>query len=355
MHVTYTHTTHAHVRSSAHLLRELWTRRALAQIHNPYVANNCGRTSVAARAGEEWSRPLGKQPLVFHLRAVKFEMRHSMRLPTCAALRHVVSDGLLVCTYVPMSFTDAAIASVALPRGRSLEERADATDRAPCGASGESCGPMELTSLLRRHGQPSRNVTLRFPRCHDPTAPKDSLCSTTANRAYTRGAHRASAGGICPRLVPCRSEYSSDAYCDELGRTRFSLMASGDTPSSRRMYDAIEAGVLPVILSPELRETLSPIVEWDKVLLEVVDPPLERRQNDPFHPRSFDADHGLEFDLNASLARLQHAADLGDCELERRRHAMLQWLPLISWTLDPYTTSMHMLAQAALRISEQGW
>jgi hypothetical protein len=155
--------------------------------------------------------------------------------------------------------------------------------------------------------------------------------------------------------VPCRAEYSTDAYCDDLGRTRFSLMASGDTPSSRRMYDAVEAGALPVILSPELRETLSPIIEWDKLLLEVVDSPLERRQSDPFRPRSYDADHGLEFDLNASLARLQQAADLDDCELERRRHAMLQWLPLISWTLDPYTTSMHMLAQAALRISEQGW
>ena len=34
---------------------------------------------------------------------------------------------------------------------------------------------------------------------------------------------------------------------------------------------------------------------------------------------------------------------------------MLRWLPLVSWNIDPYSVSMHILAQASLRIDELGW
>ena len=104
-------------------------------------------------------------------------------------------------------------------------------------------------------------------------------------------------------------------------------------------------GGLKWLLSPRLRQTLSPIVRWDDFLLDA----WARASDGGAVGRE------LDLDLNGTVRKFQQLADESECSLLRRQDAMMRWLPMLSWNLDPHTTSMHLLAQAAVRIREQGW
>ena len=138
---------------------------------------------------------------------------------------------------------------------------------------------------------------------------------------------------------------SGGDYCDELAHSRLSTMVRGDTPSSSRLYDAIDLGVLSVTIAPRMRwrdkareenasllETMSPAVWWREFLLDATDTTVD----------------GIARRMQSHLAPFADTAAW--CSLERKRMAMLRALPMISWSRDPYTTAMGVLAQAAMEI-----
>ena len=274
----------------------------LVGVHVPYVANCAHGVPLCAMAGKcepstEWAsrwaqHPLASRPMDFHLRGTGF-LLNPIRLAACAALQRVESGREFVCFEA------------------GVETRQHGND----------------TSALF-HIEGEGDVRIDLPPCDD-TRP-------CANR---KPGERA-LGGACPWRVPCRGAFSSDGYCDELLRSRFSLMTSGDTPSSRRLYDALEAGTLSVTLSAGLRATLSPLVEWDAFMPDAL--VLASRGVAPI-------------DIHASAAAMQRLVDESECALARRQDAMLKWLPLLSWNYDPHMTSMHVLAQTALQIRTHGW
>ena len=78
--------------------------------------------------------------------------------------------------------------------------------------------------------------------------------------------------------------------------------------------------------------------------------------DDSHYPiRIINGSRHFDIDVDGAVRKLQGLTDENDCAFELRREAMLKVLPLLSWNLDPHTTSMHVLAQAAQRIEEQGW
>ena len=45
-------------------------------------------------------------------------------------------------------------------------------------------------------------------------------------------------------------------------------MVAGDSPSSGRLFEAIDSGSPPAVVAPQLIENLSPLVPWSSFLLD---------------------------------------------------------------------------------------
>ncbi|CAD7924514.1 unnamed protein product [Amoebophrya sp. A120] len=119
--------------------------------------------------------------------------------------------------------------------------------------------------------------------------------------------------------IACTMGRSTKKYCDALTKTRFTLYASGDTPSSNRLADAIEYGSVPVFLQKN-QTTLLPFrsrIPWDK--LAVVFPTLEEDEE------SCDREH-----LAAVLARVAHT--VRGPLLAAYEKKIEEYRPYLSWT-----------------------
>jgi len=212
-------------------------------------------------------------------------------------------------------------------------------------------------------GRPWRYFNVDFPAC-----PRASSCvrlDSPLRSPHPANLARPAAGGACPEMTAC--SYSPEAaahdagskespwqvgYCEVLCASQRRLIASGDTPSSRQLYEAIELGALPTIVSPLWRETVSPIVRWEEFTADLV-----RAEPTGLVVQSrFDVAATASEKRLAELMQQELAIGKEDpCKLEQRRAAMMKWLPMLSWRLDPRTTSMHILAQAARQIDLLGW
>ena len=131
--------------------------------------------------------------------------------------------------------------------------------------------------------------------------------------ALPEWARRKLRGGRCAELVSCSAPHGR-AFCREIHHARFALAPSGDVPSSGRLFEAMEAGSVPLAISAGLLPTMSPIVRWNDFMLDVTAPSTA----------------GLASNLQRVVNSLSQA------ELEERRLEMLRWLPLVSWNIDPY-------------------
>lgn len=113
-------------------------------------------------------------------------------------------------------------------------------------------------------GQVDHRPAYRFRRCvceaitHIPDRHVRALsvCASTSNSSATvfpakcRGDkdHWPSISNKAPEEVACTMQKSKRKYCDAVRKTRFTLYAAGDTPSSNRLADAIQYGSIPVFL-----------------------------------------------------------------------------------------------------------
>jgi len=97
---------------------------------------------------------------------------------------------------------------------------------------------------------------------------------------------------------------------------------------------------------------VSPIVRWEEFTADLV-----RAEPTGLVVQSrFDVAATASEKRLAELMQQELAIGKEDpCKLEQRRAAMMKWLPMLSWRLDPRTTSMHILAQAARQIDLLGW
>ena len=134
-----------------------------------------------------------------------------------------------------------------------------------------------------------------------------------------------SSAPACLRVLQCNTPNEMVDYCGEVRESKMVLMIHGDTPSSRRLHDAVDFGALPLIRSPGLTQVLGgkeSLVRW--------------------------SDFFLDEETTASVVRTLRAGIH-----ERERSNMLKWSPMISWNLSPRTTAMYILAQAAAAMC--GW
>jgi len=63
--------------------------------------------------------------------------------------------------------------------------------------------------------------------------------------------------------------YSRDEYVTDLLRSRFCLHLQGDTTTSRRLFDAIAAGCIPVIIADGVNLPFSNQLDWTKFTIQV--------------------------------------------------------------------------------------
>ena len=244
-----------------------------------------------------WARSLERRSVLLYFRgSIDSRQAYEPRARMCEALERVRSDGVHLC-----------IRSAGASNGSKT-----ATERSRAGTA---------------HG-------VHFPDCPRKSAVEERELAWWQKREcfHAPAARRRLRGGRCAELVTCSAPHGR-AFCREIPHARFALAPSGDVPSSGRLFEAMEAGSLPVAISEGLLPTMSPLVRWKDFLLDVTAP------------------------STAGLAsNLQRVVDsLPQTELEARRLEMLRWLPLVSWNIDPFSVSMHILAQAALRIDELGW
>jgi hypothetical protein len=295
----------------AHFEMATETKDGLVAVHDPYVSG-CDYNGDWTSA---WRSPLIDRSIAYHFRGrIDHPSRDAViaRTRTCAALQRVESSAHLVCI------------SSGAPRTY------------PCSLRPPVC-----------------NVT--FPACPGEGKCGLSVLTPAAAKAHVRLPDPA-AGGACPNLATCShvvdkrdatGAAADTAYCVEMRNAQRVLAVSGDSPSSRRLYEAMELGALPVVISPRWRETVSPIVRWEEFATDLVHGDLGA---------AWDVTATASSERIASLLQkeLTHVGANG-CKLEQRRAAMMRWLPMVSWRLDPLTTSMHVLAQAAQQIDALGW
>eukprot|EP00930_Biecheleria_cincta_P058495 TRINITY_DN4431_c0_g1_i1.p1 TRINITY_DN4431_c0_g1~~TRINITY_DN4431_c0_g1_i1.p1 ORF type:complete len:482 (-),score=90.53 TRINITY_DN4431_c0_g1_i1:186-1631(-) len=68
-------------------------------------------------------------------------------------------------------------------------------------------------------------------------------------------------------IVDTHKNYSGQSYETGLLKSRLCLVPEGDTPSSPRLFDAIVAGCVPVILSNNIDLPFNDLLDWDKFSL----------------------------------------------------------------------------------------
>ena len=302
-------------------------------VHYPYVSlcstasRQAAKTSRAWKtsalfSSTSWLEPLKGQPISFHMRGqIDDRPAYEARAMTCAALQGVVSSGYMICSAVRDNQTLTQLSRQNGSEGVSV------------------------------HGQPFHvcPATVGSTASHLNGGP----CAAAAPRSKASASLQAQQGGRCPGLVSCLTDVSISSYCDELSHSAMSLMVRGDTPSSSRLYDAMDLGILPVTVVPRLRntnrspymhqyqenasllETMSPLVRWRDFVADATETSID----------------GIARQLQALLPGAPEASNASTwCELERKRRAMLRWLPFTSWHHDPFTTSMGILAQTSILI-----
>ena len=137
-------------------------------------------------------------------------------------------------------------------------------------------------------------------------------------------------GGV---TTNCASARNSGSFRDRMARSRFNLVLRGDSPSSRRLYDGLAVGTLPVLVSDELWSVGLPfqcLVPWRRFAISVA----ERA----FHSEAGALDTFTRMSelQPALLARMQRAANL------HRRDVL--------WNVNGSRVAENVLLTAALRL-----
>lgn len=71
------------------------------------------------------------------------------------------------------------------------------------------------------------------------------------------------------RLIDSSTNFSYQAYVDEMLNSTFCLVPRGDTPTSRRLFDAIAAGCVPVLVGDDLSVPFDDILDWDAFSIRI--------------------------------------------------------------------------------------
>lgn len=106
-------------------------------------------------------------------------------------------------------------------------------------------GNMELDSSNKTSGEPSSG---QFTRCSAFQSARDIPGS---------------------RLVDSSTNFSYEAYVDEMSNSTFCLVPRGDTPTSRRLFDAVVAGCIPVIVADEIALPFDSVFNWDEFSIRI--------------------------------------------------------------------------------------
>lgn len=67
-----------------------------------------------------------------------------------------------------------------------------------------------------------------------------------------------------------KKNYDSKEYVSELFRSKYCLIPRGDTTTSRRFYDAIASGCIPVVISDDIHLPFNDIVQYDKFTVKLL-------------------------------------------------------------------------------------
>jgi len=99
----------------------------------------------------------------------------------------------------------------------------------------------------------------------------DSAAKTGASRGERLRQHLTKAFGSISGalLVDSTTNYSHEGYIEEMQRSVFCIVPAGDTPTSRRLFDAIAAGCVPVIVADNITLPFSGFIEWDSFIVRI--------------------------------------------------------------------------------------
>lgn len=70
-------------------------------------------------------------------------------------------------------------------------------------------------------------------------------------------------------LVDSTMNFSHIGYIDEMKKSIFCIVPRGDTPTSRRLFDAISAGCIPVILADDIKLPFSTFIDWSAFTVKI--------------------------------------------------------------------------------------
>ena len=90
-----------------------------------------------------------------------------------------------------------------------------------------------------------------------------------ANTTSTGGAYDLDLSGVSSNNQHTPSAYSTDAVADGMRRATFCLAPRGDTGSSRRIYDAIMAGCIPILVADDIALPFTTTLDWHTFSLRV--------------------------------------------------------------------------------------
>jgi len=77
-------------------------------------------------------------------------------------------------------------------------------------------------------------------------------------------------------MVDSSTSFSADMYLEEMRSSSFCLVPRGDTPSSRRLFDGIVAGCVPVIVADEISLPFESFIDWNQFSIRI---PEERAKD----------------------------------------------------------------------------
>ena len=94
-----------------------------------------------------------------------------------------------------------------------------------------------------------------------------------------------------PNSKPILLDRENEANLSELNRqtpllmshSKFCIIPTGDSPSSKRLYDAIMHGCVPVIISDDLEFPFSKQFDWDKAIVKIPEAQIGQMKNIIMH------------------------------------------------------------------------
>ena len=136
-------------------------------------------------------------------------------------------------------------------------------------------------------------------------------------------------GGV---TTNCLGTRNSGSFRERMARARFNLVLRGDSPSSRRLYDGMAVGTLPVLVSDELWSVGLPfqcLVPWRRFAISVAE-------------QAFHSEAG-------ALETFQRLSELQPSLLGRMQRAAHHHRRDVLWNVNNSRVAENVLLTAALR------